>query len=390
MRRIRVLIVDDAVVIRRMLSDCLAGDPGIEVVGTAPDGRIALQKLDQVNPDVVTLDMEMPVMDGLATLTELRKTHPRIPVIMFSTLTERGAAATLDALARGASDYVTKPANVGSVTVAMQRIRDELVPKIRSLCKVEQFGPLGGAPRPVHIPTGAPGSIKPGSGSSVPRLLDPIPSIRPEMLVIGVSTGGPNALATLLPGLSKQFPVPILIVQHMPPLFTRLLAERLSSVSGMPAREGEAGATPKPGEIWVAPGGHHMEVERTLNGLRIKLHDEAPENSCRPAVDVLFRSAARSVGSRCLGVILTGMGTDGVRGCNDLRDAGAQVLAQDEASSVVWGMPGAVSRAGLANRVLPLNELAVEINRRIPSGAGAGQLGIAPIPQTGASLLKAA
>jgi two-component system chemotaxis response regulator CheB len=388
MRRIRVLIVDDAVVIRRMLSDCLAGDPGIEVVGTAPDGRIALQKLDQVNPDVVTLDMEMPVMDGLATLTELRKTHPRIPVIMFSTLTERGASATLDALARGASDYVTKPANVGSVTVAMQRIRDELVPKIRSLCKVEQFGPPGGAPRPAAPATAA--FTRPGSPSSLPKLLDPIPSVRPEMLVIGVSTGGPNALAALLPGLARKFPVPIMIVQHMPPLFTRLLAERLASVSGMPAREGEAGAMLKPGEIWVAPGGHHMEVERTLNGLRIKLHDEAPENSCRPAVDVLFRSAARTVGSKCLGVILTGMGTDGVRGCNDLRDAGAQVLAQDEASSVVWGMPGAVARAGLANRVLPLSEMAVEINRRIPSGAAAGQPGIAPIPQPSGSLLKAA
>ena len=388
MRRIRVLIVDDAVVIRRMLSDCLAGDPGIEVVGTAPDGRIALQKLDQVNPEVVTLDMEMPVMDGLATLTELRKTHPRIPVIMFSTLTERGASATLDALARGASDYVTKPANVGSVTVAMQRIRDELVPKIRSLCKVEQFGPPGGVPRP--IAPAATALTKPGAPTALPRLLDPIPSVRPEMLVIGVSTGGPNALAALLPGLARKFPVPIMIVQHMPPLFTRLLAERLASVSGMPAREGEAGAMLKPGEIWVAPGGHHMEVERTLNGLRIKLHDEAPENSCRPAVDVLFRSAARTVGARCLGVILTGMGTDGVRGCNDLRDAGAQVLAQDEASSVVWGMPGAVTRAGLANRVLPLNELAVEINRRIPSGAAAGQLGVAAIPQPSGSLLKAA
>lgn len=385
MRRIRVLIVDDAVVIRRMLSDCLAGDPGIEVVGTAPDGKIALAKMDQVNPDLVTLDMEMPVMGGLETLTALRKTHPKIPVIMFSTLTERGALATLEALARGASDYVTKPANVGSVTVAMQRIRDELVPKIRSLCKMEQFV---AAPRLYSNPVTA---TPPTRSPSLSLRLDvPLIGGRPELLVIGVSTGGPNALAALLPKLSRSFPVPILIVQHMPPLFTRLLAERLAAVSGMPAREGVAGAVLKPGEIWVAPGGHHMEVERNLNVLRLKIHEEAPENSCRPAVDVLFRSAARSVGARCLGVILTGMGADGVRGCEDLRDVGAQVLAQDEATSVVWGMPGAVARAGLAQRVLPLEELPVEINRRILPGIVSGSSGADQTPSEAAGLSRAA
>lgn len=385
MRRIRVLIVDDAVVIRRMLSDCLAADPGIEVVGTAPDGKIGLAKLDQLNPDLITLDMEMPVMGGLETLTALRKTHPKIPVIMFSTLTERGALATLEALARGASDYVTKPANVGSVTVAMQRIRDELVPKIRSLCKVEQFV---ATPRPYSNPVTAAAPTR--SPSSLQRPEVPLVGGRPELLVIGVSTGGPNALAALLPKLSPSIPVPILIVQHMPPLFTRLLAERLASVSGMPAREGVAGAVLKPGEIWLAPGGYHMEVERNLNVLRLKIHEEPPENSCRPAVDVLFRSAARSVGSRCLGVILTGMGSDGVRGCEDLRDAGAQVLAQDEATSVVWGMPGAVARAGLAHRVLPLEELPVEINRRILTGLVSGSSSAANTPSQSASLLKAA
>ena len=381
MRRIRVLIVDDAVVIRRMLSDCLATDPSLEVVGTAPNGRIALQKMEQVNPDVVTLDMEMPVMDGLTTLTELRKVYPRLPVIMFSTLTERGAIATLDALTRGASDYVTKPANVGSVTTAMQRIREELVPKIRSLCRPERFAApvsIGKFPsQPVFSP------VSLGNGWKSP---DPTGATRPELLVIGVSTGGPNALATLLPGLSRQFPAPILIVQHMPPLFTKMLAVRLAAVTGMPAAEGVMGAQVKPGEIWVAPGGRHMEVERSGNSLEIRLHDDPAENSCRPAVDVLFRSAARATGARCLGVILTGMGSDGLRGCGDLREAGSQILAQDESTSVVWGMPGAVARAGLAKRVLPLDELAVEINRYFP----VDRVEPRPTNAAGMSLLKAA
>ncbi len=184
-------------------------------------------------------------------------------------------------------------------------------------------------------------------------------------MAIGVSTGGPKALATLLPGLAKNFPVPVLIVQHMPPLFTRMLAERLAAVSGFTTREGENGALLLPGEVWVAPGGLHLELERSGTTVRLRTQDGPPENSCRPAVDVLFRSVALLYGSRTLAVVLTGMGQDGLRGCERIREAGGQVLAQDEASSVVWGMPGAVSQAGLANRVLPLSQLAFEINRRV-------------------------
>jgi len=349
MPKIRVLIVDDSVVIRRLLTDSLAGDPDLEVVGTAADGKIALAKITQVNPDIITLDMEMPVMDGLETLTAIRKIYPKLPVIMFSTLTARGAAATLDALARGASDYVTKPANVGSVTVAVQRIREELVPKIKGLCR-----------RPADIV----------SCPVIRKLTGVIAaaSASIDVLAIGVSTGGPNALAALLPGLTAQFPVPVVIVQHMPPMFTRLLAERISAVSNLRAREGEAGALLAAGEAWVAPGDSHMEVERTAGGVKLRLHDGPPENSCRPAVDVLFRSVAKVFGNRSLAVVLTGMGQDGLIGCQFIREAGGQVLAQDEASSVVWGMPGAVSQAGLAEKVLPLNELAGEINRRIDAG----------------------
>jgi len=349
MAKIRVLVVDDSVVIRRMLSDCLGSDPDLEVVGTAADGHIGLAKITQLAPDVVTLDMEMPVMGGIETLKAIRKTHPRLPVIMFSTLTERGAVATLDALSLGANDYVTKPANVGSVSVALQRIQDELVPKIKALCR----RPAVTAPRPVV-------RVLPGAAAEGATRID--------ILAIGVSTGGPNALVSMLPELAVNFPVPVVIVQHMPPLFTRLLAERISAISGRRAREGEAGAMLMPGDIWLAPGGFHMEVEKSPQGVRLLLHEGPPECSCRPAVDVLFRSVAQVFGKHALGVVLTGMGQDGLVGSQHIREAGGQILAQDEASSVVWGMPGAVSHAGLADKILPLGEIANEINSRVQAG----------------------
>jgi two-component system chemotaxis response regulator CheB len=347
--KIRVLVIDDSVVIRRLVSDALASDPEIEIAGIASDGRIGLARIEQLNPDIVTLDIEMPVMNGLETVAAIRKTHPRLPVIMFSTLTERGASATLDALSLGANDYVTKPANVGSVNVAVQRIRDELIPKIKALCRrtaPKPAAPLVAPARPAWAPS----------------------TDQPEILAIGVSTGGPNALSALIPQLAPDLGVPVVIVQHMPPLFTRLLAERISAVSAFPAREGVAGTLLEPGQVWIAPGGLHMEVRRTPDGVRIVTHDGPPENSCRPAVDVLFRSVADAYGARSLAVVLTGMGQDGLRGCQTLREAGGRILAQDEATSVVWGMPGAVVHAGLADKVLSLSELAREINRLIPAG----------------------
>jgi two-component system chemotaxis response regulator CheB len=353
MPKIRLLIIDDSVVIRRMLAGCFDGNPDIEVVGTAADGHIGLAKLTQLNPDVVTLDMEMPVMDGLQTLAALRKTHRTLPVIMFSTLTERGASATLDALSLGANDYVTKPANVGSVGIAIQRVQEELVPKIRALCG--------------HLTAAAP--VRAVGKIAEPR---PVPSrafaSQIDILTIGVSTGGPNALAALMPGLVKKFPVPIVIVQHMPALFTRLLAERITTVSGLFAREGQPGALLRPGEVWVAPGGFHMEVERKAGRVYLRTHEDPPENSCRPAVDVLFRSVARVYGQRSLAIVLTGMGQDGLRGCEHIGEAGGRVLVQDEATSVVWGMPGAVAQAGLADKILPLSDMADEINRLVAVG----------------------
>jgi two-component system chemotaxis response regulator CheB len=352
---IRVLIVDDAVVVRRMVTEVLSGDPAIEVAGTAANGRIGLAKLPQLNPDLVLLDVEMPEMNGLETLAELRKTYPRLPVIMFSTLTQRGAATTLEALSLGANDYVTKPANVGSVSLAIQRVREELIPRIKQLCGVAM--PLLPMPA-VNI---KPPPVRPAAAA--PALVQPI-----ELVVIGVSTGGPNALAVVVPALPADLPVPVLIVQHMPPVFTRLLAERLAAQSNVPVKEAKAGVAPQPGQVWLAPGDYHMTVAGRGAARHLETSQGPPENSCRPAVDVLFRSAAVNAGAGCLAVVLTGMGQDGLRGCVAIREAGGQVLAQDEATSVVWGMPGYVAKAGLADQVLPLDRIAPEIVRRVTRG----------------------
>jgi len=360
-QKARVLIVDDAVVIRRIVTDVLAADPHIDVVGTAANGRIALQKIPQVSPDLVTLDIEMPEMNGLETLREIRRLYPTLPVIMFSTLTARGAEATLDALTLGASDYVTKPANVGSVAAAQQRIRDELIPKIKSLCQVGSAAPV--AARPVAALAAPPPAPRAG--------VVPVPAGAQvatgevEIVAIGVSTGGPNALAAILPQLPGNLRVPIVIVQHMPPMFTKFLAERLDRQSALTVVEATAGEVIRPGVVYVAPGNFHLVLDRRGGRTFTGLNQDAPENSCRPAVDVLFRSVAGIFGSRALGVILTGMGQDGLRGCEDLRRAGSPVFVQDEETSIVWGMPGFVARAGLADRVIPLPAMASEITRRV-------------------------
>jgi len=347
MKPIRILVVDDSVVIRKLLSETLSEDPALEVVGTASDGRFALAKLSQLKPDLITLDIEMPVMNGLETLAAIRKLHPKLPVIMFSTLTEHGATATLDALSLGASDYATKPSNTGSFPIAIERIRAELIPKIKALCGTAT----------AKIP-----------GLAVARAASKLqPHINPwvEIVAIGTSTGGPNALAEVLPRIPADFPVPIVVVQHMPPIFTRLLAERLASRSAYPIEEGSSGTTISPGRAWIAPGNFHMKVIRTGLSSRLTLNQDAPENSCRPAVDVLFRSVAKAYGANVLGVVMTGMGSDGVLGAKDICEAGGNVIIQDEPSSVVWGMPGLVHASGLDDACYPLDQLAGEITRRV-------------------------
>ncbi|WP_413198466.1 protein-glutamate methylesterase/protein-glutamine glutaminase [Nostoc piscinale] len=346
MPKIRVLVVDDAVLVRSRVSKILASDPQLEVVGVAANGRIALGKIPQVNPDVVLLDVEMPDMNGLETLAALRPIYPHLPVIMFSTSTYTGASATLEALSLGASDYATKPSNLGSVEAANEHIRQELIPKIK----------LFGAGMPIFSPaTQAPAVVL-----SIPNKIIPV-----DVVAIGVSTGGPNALAELLSKIPADVSVPILIVQHMPPMFTKLLAERLSSKCSIPVREAIDGVELAAGQAWLAPGDFHLIVQRDGNKVRLGVHQAPPENSCRPAVDVLLRSVAQVYGASAIAVILTGMGQDGLHGCQCIREAGGQVLAQDEASSVVWGMPGFVVNAGLADRIVPIEQMADEIMQRV-------------------------
>jgi len=357
MRKIRVLIVDDAVVIRKILAETLATDPIVEIAGTAPNGRLALQKIPQVNPDLVTLDVEMPEMDGLATLREIRKVYPKLPVIMFSTLTARGAAATLDALSAGASDYVTKPANVGSVVAAMQNVRDQMLPKMKALCPwAKDAAQNPGGP---HLPPRK-SLTRTTAGSGRPTA--PI-----EVLAIGVSTGGPAALSQFFSQLPADFPVPIVVVQHMPAIFTKQLADRLDRVGPLAVSEAEPGCILQPGEAWVARGDYHLTLRKQGLNVALELNQAPPENSCRPAVDVLFRSVAEVYKAHACGAIFTGMGYDGLRGSQFVRDAGGYVFAQDEASSVVWGMPGAVVEAGLADSIQTLSRMAPEIDKLIRS-----------------------
>jgi two-component system chemotaxis response regulator CheB len=356
MDRIRILLVDDAAAVRRLVAGALNRDPALEVIGTAADGRMALARLAELQPDVVLLDLEMPVMDGLETLAALRKTHPRLPVIMFSRFTQRGVEATVHALTLGADDYVPKPGDGLDVGRCIEEL---LIPKIKL---------LGGRAR--SVPS-APGST-PAALSSVPRQAPSGPTgdrSRPaEVVVIGASTGGPNALAELFLAFPPDWPVPILVVQHMPPEFTARLAERLTEKSRLRVREGVAGEAVAAAQAWVAPGDHHLVVRREDRGVRLALEQGPPVNSCRPSVDVLFRSAAEVYGPGVLAAVLTGMGQDGLRGCECVRAAGGQVVVQDEASSVVWSMPGAVAQAGLADRVLPLGHLGPEIVRRVRGG----------------------
>jgi len=354
MRKIRVLVVDDSVVIRRLLTDVLSQDPEIELAGTAPNGRIALAKLPQLAPDLVTLDIEMPELDGLGTLPELRKLYPRLPVIMFSTLTERGAVSTLDALALGASDYVTKPANVGSVAAAIQSVREQLIPKIKALCADTT------AAKPAR-------TLPPAAGLTFTKPINRLPQ-RTDIVVIGSSTGGPQALQAVLGQLPASFPVPIVVVQHMPPLFTHHLAHRLNQECPLEVSEAVPGDLVEAGRVLIAPGNFHVELRRGARDVSIGLTQTPPENSCRPAVDVLFRSAAQLYGAHCAAVVLTGMGQDGRRGAEQIVRVGGQVTAQDEATSVVWGMPRAVAEAGLARQVLPLGAIARELLKNVAVG----------------------
>ncbi len=373
---VRVLVVDDSVVVRRLVSDVLSSDPGIEVVGTAPNGRLALTKLAQLAPDLVTLDVEMPEMDGLTALREMRAQGHTLPVIMFSTLTERGAAATLDALEAGASDYVTKPAGTSSLAESLDQVRRQLVPKIKALAPRGSMSPRGLPPQPG--PSAAP--VAPSFSAAGPPAGDVVLAPRRarrtpyRVLAIGCSTGGPEALSILLAGLARSaagpgqvgaLPVPVVVVQHMPPVFTRQFAARLDRSLPFTVVEASGSERLEAGHVYLAPGDHHLRLLRRDSVVVTALDQEPPENFCRPAVDVLFRSVADVFGPDVLAAVLTGMGTDGRRGSQEIAGVGGSVLVQDADTSVVWGMPGAVAQAGVAEEVLPLPLLAAALGRRL-------------------------
>lgn len=346
---IRVLLVDDSSTIRGLLSATLGGDPELKVVGAAVNGKMGVEMVATTTPDIVLLDVEMPVLDGIGALKEIRRIAPRLPVVMFSSLTERGAKTTLDALLAGANDYAAKPAGLAADQVS-ERIRTEVIAKIKAL-----------VPRGMTIPR----------PTSAPPPRRPSPSREPiRGIVIAVSTGGPTALAEMLPAFAQNCPVPILVVQHMPAFFTAQLAERLTKLTGTPVREATDGRPLQPGEVVLAPGGHHLTLAKEASGVVTRLTDDPPENSCRPAADVLFRSAAVVWGAGTLGIVLTGMGRDGFAGAQTIVDAGGGVLVQDELSSLVWGMPGEVARAGLADAVLPLAQLGAEVALRLRRRGG--------------------
>jgi len=391
---ISVLVVDDSVVVRRLIVDALGGAEDIEVVGTASNGLLAQAKIDQLKPDVITMDIEMPQMDGIAAVRELRKRHKQVPVIMFSTLSAAGASATLEALSAGATDYVCKPSNVGSVNESIAAVREQLVPKIHALGgrRRPSGPPAGGPSRPGGAaparpgPAGAParaglppsgprrtGVAPPGPAAGPPprAARKGTPGGRVDVLAVGCSTGGPDALTKVLQGLPPDFPVPIVVTQHMPPVFTKMFAERLDRSTALKVVEAGEGMELTPGWAYIAPGDQHLVLHRRATATLTQLSGAPQENSCRPAVDVMFRSVAAIYGASAYAVVLTGMGHDGRGGAKVLRDAGAEILAQDEASSVVWGMPGAVVGAGLADEVLPLDRIAAFLISRVKAGRSA-------------------
>jgi two-component system, chemotaxis family, protein-glutamate methylesterase/glutaminase len=364
--RVRVLIVDDSVVVRQIINDALRGDPNIEIAGTAQNGRVALEKLLTTPVDVIILDLEMPEMDGLTTLVELGKRGSRTPVVVFSTLTERGASATLEALSRGASDYVCKPAGQKNVKVTMEKIRAELIPKIRALHSRATGKALPAKPQPAAaplVPTPPPGAV--------------------QLIAIAVSTGGPAALAEVIPRLPQNTTQSILIVQHMPATFTRVLAQRLDGTSNLRVHEATDKQRIAPGHVYIAPGDFHMRVMGTAREAWLALDQGPTENGCRPAADPMFQSATQVFGSAVLGLVLTGLGHDGTKGCAAIRKAGGHVWVQDEASSTVWGMPGSVVQAALSTRILPLSNIARALSELkpmapAPSSAGPGTNKAAP------------
>jgi two-component system chemotaxis response regulator CheB len=361
-RRIRVMLVDDAVVVRGLFARWVEAEPDLEVVATLRTGRDAVNQLERVDPDVVVLDVDMPELDGIAALPLLLEKKRDLVVIMASTLTRRNAEISLRALSLGAADYIPKPGSNREVS-ASTAFRRDLIEKIRQLglrAKRLRHGIKARVSRPAKS---AP-SIVPATEEIAPLRLRQMPLTPPRVLVIGASTGGPQALNRLVVQIDTVIQrAPVLITQHMPPTFTAVLAEHLARVSKFPVREATDGEEVNAGAIYLAPGGKHMKVERRDGAAVIAIDDGPMVNFCKPAVDPLFASAAQVWGNKVLALVLTGMGSDGLAGAKEIVAAGGYVIAQDEETSVVWGMPGQVTTAGLCSAVLPLPEIGGRITR---------------------------
>ncbi len=352
--QVQVIVVDDSAIISGLMTRALESDPAIKVAGSAMHGEAALKLLQRTPVDVVLLDVEMPVMGGIETLAQIQAQHPGVNVIMVSSLTFSGAETTMKALRLGAVGCIAKP-EARSASEAVAIISKELVPIVRGLKRK--------LPAPA---TASASAIRP-----MPSLAAPMPPSRPrfaqptELLVVGSSTGGPRALEEFVKGLPHDFDLPICIVQHMPAFFTPMLAKHLGDDSGRPSCEAKQDMEIEPGHIYVAPGDYHFSLIRCDRTLVAKLTQEPAEHFCRPSVNPLFRSAALRCGGGVIAVMLTGMGDDGLEGTADIHKAGGHIIAQDEATSIVWGMPGAITRAGLVHQVLPLSEIAGAVGRAV-------------------------
>ena len=372
----RVLVADDSVLFRRLLTEVLATIPGVEVVGTATNGKIAIQKMRELKPDLLTLDIEMPEMDGLAVLDALFENGKSKPdVLVVSALSRRGGDLTVKALEHGAFDFITKPESA-TPELGREALLRELAPRIRALAhRLEVRTILRGEKSShryagsVHVQAIEQPSSAPSLDSVAVRMQRLSSPTKPDMVLIGVSTGGPVALAQILPAIPSDIGVPIFVVQHMPPIFTKALADNLASKCSVQVREASHGELPKPNTVYIAPGGRQMRLGVTSDNTPvIELTDDPPENNCRPAVDFLFRSVANRFPGRAVAVILTGMGSDGTLGLRLLKRHGCFVIAQDEASCVVYGMPKAAVDAGVADVVLPLHAIAARIVGSVRGG----------------------
>jgi two-component system chemotaxis response regulator CheB len=371
----RILIADDSAWFRHLLTEILGALPNVEVVGAVSNGRLALQRVRELSPDLLTLDMEMPELDGLGVLDGLKQAGSQTAVIVVSALTHKGGQLTMRALEKGAFDFITKP-DMANAQSSREAIAREMAPRVRALAnRAEVRNILRNKPQPPAPPAppkpigGAAHAASAGLGQVAERMGRISTTARPELVLIGVSTGGPNALAKLLPAIPASIGVPIVIVQHMPPVFTQSLAESLAGKCSLRVREGSHGETLRPGTAYIAPGGRQMRLHPGADGSKtLQITDDPPENNCRPAVDYLFRSAANQYPGRSLAVILTGMGSDGTLGLRLLKRHGCLSIAQDEASCVVYGMPKAAVDAGVADLVLPLDAIAGRILSALRGG----------------------